>query len=125
MSTADASAEDLVEVRVMLPRAALVQAPPVPELVSQASSLAVLGIPPRRFLELVRSPRFAGRVLRDGRLRLVRRVDLISHLESETEAAREASNDGAEHPTTSTTTRPTLADRLGLEAVRRAGARGR
>ena len=123
MSTADSSAEDLVEVRVMLPRSALVQAPPVPELVSQASSLAVLGIPPRRFLEIVRSPRFAGRVLRDGRLRLVRRVDLLDHLERETDAAREH-NDCDEQPTTAPA-RPSLADRLGLEAVRRVGARGR
>lgn len=106
----------------MLPRAALVQAAPVPELVSQASSLAVLGLPPRRFLEIVRSPRFAGRVLRDGRLRLVRRVDLLEHLERETEAAA-ADNDGDEQAAASTA-RPTLADRLGLEAVRRASARG-
>ena len=109
--------EELVEVRMLVPRRALVQSAPAPELVSQANVLDALGIPPRRFLELVRSPRFPGRVRRSGRLRLVRRVDLLEHLEHEDEADR-VDDVGDETPR-----RSTLAERLGLEDVRQRARR--
>lgn len=110
--------EELVEVRMLVPRTALVQTPPAPELISQANSLETFGLPPRRFLEIVRSPRFPGRVLRDGRLRLVHRADLLAHLERATaEATSAAGNGNDEQP--AATAAGTLADRLGLEAVRR------
>lgn len=106
---------ELVEVRMLVPRAALVQAPPAPEYISQANCLETFGLPPRRFLEIARSPRFAGRVLREGRLRLVRRSDLLAHLERTTAEAAAGGND--EQPATLAPS--TLADRLGLEVVRR------
>lgn len=108
-------ADDLVEVRMLVPRGALVQPAPAPELVSQANALEAFGLPPRRFLEIVRSPRFPGRVLRSGRLRLVRPADLLAHLERGAESEHEA-----EPPPEPSS----LVERLGLEAVRgRAGGR--
>ncbi len=104
--------DELVEVRLLLPRRALpAPAPPRadPELVSQENVRDLFGVPPRRFLEMVRSPAFPGRVLRIGKLRLVRREELLAHLHKIDEGVRAEAASGDDEP------RPSLATRLGLE----------
>ncbi len=110
----DPGVDDLVEVRMLVPRRALVQEAPAAEMVSQESSLELFGVPPRRFLELVRSPRFPGRVLRLGRLR---RTDLLSFLEQADETPEVV--DESPRPTPATS----LVERLGLEEVPRPRSR--
>lgn len=80
-------AGETVRLEFEVPRRAFVEQAALPELVSQKTSLAVLGIPPRAFLELVRSARFPLPVTRLGKLRLVRRDALVSWFEG---AARQA-----------------------------------
>ncbi len=116
--------EDLLELRVLVPRSALPSTPArvEAELVSQESSLELFGLPPRRFLEMVRDPRFPGRVLRVGKLRLARREDLLAHLHAVDEAPDEREREESAPPPPRS-----LAERLGLEeAPRRArgAARG-
>lgn len=110
------SSGDLVEVRLVVPRRVLQQQAPSPELVSQATSAEVLGVPKRRFLEIVRSPSYPGRVLKVGRLRLVRRTEFVAHLESVTaqRAPRAQPAAGGEIRGRSV---HGLLDRLGLEEV--------
>lgn len=109
------SSGDLVEVRLVVPRRVLQQQAPSPELVSQATSAEVLGVPKRRFLEIVRSPSYPGRVLKLGRLRLVRRTEFIAHLELLTQqsATRVQPSERAHDRSRSLG----LLDRLGLEEV--------
>lgn len=114
--------EDLLELRVLVPRSSLPSAPSrvEAELVSQESSLELFGLPSRRFLELVRDPRFPGRVLRVGKLRLVRREDLLAHLHAVDEGPDERDREES-----APAGPPSLAERLGLEEVpRRARGRG-
>lgn len=109
--------DEFVEVRMLVPRSELVQAAPAPELVSQANVLDTFGVPPRRFLEIVRSPRFPGRVLRNGHLRLVRRADFLAALERMDGEVTEP-----EAPTEPAKLAP-LAERLGFEEAPRASRR--
>lgn len=112
---------DFVEVRLVVPRGVFEQQPPAPELVSQANSMEVLGLPKRRFLELVRSPGYPGRVLKLGRLRLVRRTELLAHLEA-TPAQRSSPGANGAAALASRAVHG-LARRLGLEEVTRASGR--
>lgn len=66
-----------VELRLVVPRSAL-PAPPV-DYYSQITA-HLLGLTPRRYLELLRRSG-APPVLRDGRLRLVKRDDMLDYLD--------------------------------------------
>lgn len=110
------SSGDLVEVRLVVPRRVLQQQAPSPELVSQATSAEVLGVPKRRFLEIVRSPSYPGRVLKVGRLRLVRRTEFVAHLESLTDG-RATVPESAGPRDAKARAVPGLLDRLGLEEL--------
>lgn len=70
-------------------------------------------LPPRRFLEMVRDPRFGGRVLRIGRLRLVKREDLLAHLHALDEREGDVEEIEPDRAPAS------LVERLGLEEVPR------
>lgn len=54
--------------------------PPRPAFVSQKTSLAILGIPPDRFLLMVRAPGFPLRVTSVGKLRMVETEPVIAYL---------------------------------------------
>ncbi len=99
--------DETVTVALTLPAGALaVQAAP-PELVSQRTAEAVLGIPRRSFLEAVRTFEAAGGVvLHLGKLRLVRRDAFIGWLRTRREQVAPEAN-GAD----------ALAAELGLRAV--------
>jgi hypothetical protein len=114
--------DDLVEVRMLVPRAALVQAAPAPELVSQATSLGTFGVPARRFLEIVRRADFPGRVIRNGKLRLVRPADFIAALER-IDATEEQGPRPTAEAESAPTRRSSIAEELGLEEAPRARRR--
>ena len=78
-----------------------------------ASSMDELGMPKRRFLELVRSPRYRGRVIKLGRLRLVRRTELLAHLEELSSGSSGEESSDLVHRSTV----PSLLKELGLEEV--------
>ncbi|MCC6556019.1 MAG: hypothetical protein IT372_23910 [Polyangiaceae bacterium] len=62
--------------------AAVAVAGPAPDLLSQKNVGAITGIPPRVYLELIRSQGFPIAVTRLGKLRLVNRAAFVAYLES-------------------------------------------
>jgi hypothetical protein len=68
-----------VELRVVVPRDQLPSVAPA-ELFSQANCHQLLGIPPRKFLELLRRDG-APRAQKLGKLRLVRRDEMLAFLD--------------------------------------------
>ncbi|NUQ11363.1 MAG: hypothetical protein HUU26_03405 [Gemmatimonadaceae bacterium] len=62
--------------------AAVAVAGPAPDLLSQKNVAAITGIPPRVYLELIRSQGFPVAVTRLGKLRLVNRAAFVAYLES-------------------------------------------
>ena len=96
---------DYVEIRAMVPRDALVQRLPSPDIVTQHNALHTVGLQPRQFLELLRTASLP--VIKAGRTRGVRRELLLAYLE--TLMKHPTANQDPSKPTS-------LADLLGLEA---------
>ena len=67
---------------VEMPTEAFIVTAAPPDMVSQKNVEAVTGIPPHVYLEEIRSPRFPLPVIKLGKLRLVKRVDLLAYLDS-------------------------------------------
>jgi hypothetical protein len=71
---------DADTVLLSVPRSALTIVAPPPERVSQATSLDVFGLPPKRFAQLAKAGAFAA--AREGRLWLARTEDVRAYLDS-------------------------------------------
>lgn len=89
------SKEDGIEVRIVVPRDALPTAPR-PDYYSQ-QNCELLGLTKRTFLELLRRPG-APRVTKVGKLRLVRREDILSFLERLAEQQKDTPDEGVDGP---------------------------
>lgn len=71
-----------------LPAEITVTAAP-PDLLSQRNVLAMTGIPPKAFLQVIRAPGCTLEVIRLGKLRLVERAPFLAWLRSHSGATRE------------------------------------
>jgi hypothetical protein len=67
-------------IMLAVPRSALTVVAPPPERVSQATSLEVFGLPPKRFAALVKNGSFPA--AREGRLWVARTEDVRAYLDS-------------------------------------------
>ncbi len=101
-------AAETVRASIDLPVGAVVVHAAPPDLVSQKTSEAVLGIPRRAFLESLPSYAAAGNeVAKLGRLRLVKREAYVAWLRAQPNAVEAAGEDGVQ----------ALAAKLGLRVV--------
>jgi len=73
-------ADDTVTLSLTIPREALTVVAPPPEFVHQRNVAAVIGLPPRQYLDLCR--RGVWPVAVEGKLRLARREEVVAYLAS-------------------------------------------
>ncbi len=103
MPLQDARSQHVPAISFALPPGAIQLVNPLrPAFVSQKTSLAILGIPPDRFLLMVRALGFPLRVTSVGKLRMVETEPVIAYLREigqfhpETDAAETGANENAE-----------------------------
>lgn len=73
---------DNATITLSIPTDAITVAAPLPELLSQHNVLAIAGVPPRAFLDLLRRSGFPLAVTKLGKTRLVDRAAFVSWLKS-------------------------------------------
>lgn len=74
--------DDAVVVPIAIPRELLTITAAPPAFISQKTSLAVVGITARTFLEMIRAPGFPLAVTPVGKHRLVVTADFVAHLKT-------------------------------------------
>lgn len=76
-----ASANDFVTATLAIPSDAIRVIAAPPDTLTQRNVEAVTGLPPRVYLEVIRTPTFPLRVAKLGKLRIVNRVAFVEWLE--------------------------------------------